>query len=156
LTIDGAGVGQTGILFNTGASLTVENCVIRHMTEEGIGVFSTTSSALTVSYSLVADNVGTGIVFTPSGSATAVFNRVEVNNNAGLGIFVNGSASASADTINVTVSDRRRQQPKRVRSRNAPGHAPTSLMLFHSVAANNGIGVEAQNTGATLRLAILQ
>src|SRR5665213_2601398 len=31
LTIEGAGVGTTGIQFNSGASLTVKNCVVRHI-----------------------------------------------------------------------------------------------------------------------------
>jgi hypothetical protein len=33
------------------------------------------------------------------------------------------------------------------------GKAPTSLMVSHSVAANNATGVVAKNSGATLRLA---
>src|SRR5882757_8156112 len=36
LTIDGAGVGTNGIVFNTGASLNVQNCVIRGFTNDGI------------------------------------------------------------------------------------------------------------------------
>src|ERR1019366_9298556 len=36
LSVEGGGVGQTGIQFNSGASLTVENCVIRHVTQYGI------------------------------------------------------------------------------------------------------------------------
>jgi hypothetical protein len=36
LSIDGAGIGLTGIQFNSGKSLTVENCVVRHMTGDGI------------------------------------------------------------------------------------------------------------------------
>src|SRR5665213_3574328 len=72
LTIEGAGVGTTGIQFNSGASLAVENCVIRHMDFYGIGFYSTTAtSTLTVSNSLVADNRINGIDFDPNGSATA-------------------------------------------------------------------------------------
>ena len=62
LSIEGNGTGQTGIQFNTGKSLTVENCVIRHMTGDGIDFYSTTAtSALTASNSLVADNGNDGI-----------------------------------------------------------------------------------------------
>ncbi len=35
----------------------------------------------------------------------------------------------------------------------ASGHASATLMVFHSVAANNGVGIEAQGMGATLRAA---
>jgi Right handed beta helix region len=106
LTIDGAGVGLTGIKFNSGASLTVENCVIRHMVGDGINFFSSTApSALTVSNTLVADNSSDGILLVPTGSVAAVFNRVEVNNNNGSGIVVNGTASGGTNTINATVTD---------------------------------------------------
>jgi hypothetical protein len=157
LTIEGGGTGQTGIQFNTGASLTIENCVIRHMTGDGIDFFSTTAtSALTVSNSLVADNNAIGIALEPTGSATAVFNRVEVNNNGNSGIVVNGSGSAGTNTINVTVSDSvaaGNNGGAGFFSTTASGKAPTSLMVSHSVAANNVYGVAAQGSGATIRLA---
>jgi Right handed beta helix region len=156
LTIDGAGVGGTGIIFNTGKSLTVENCVVRHMMHDGIFFQSTTAtSALTVSNSLVADNGANGIELVPTGSATAVFNRVEVNNNAAGGIVVNGGNSAGSNSIDATVSDGVVAGNVGIGffSLTPSGSAPTSLMLFHSVAANNGTGVEAQGSGATLRLA---
>jgi Right handed beta helix region len=156
LTIDGAGVGATGIKFNTGKSLTVENCVIRHMTGDGIEDFSTTAtSALTVSNSLVADNSSNGIILAPTGSATAVFNRVEVNNNAIHGILVAGIDSAGTNTVNATVSESvaARNGNDGFFSTTTLNNAPTSVMVFHSVAANNGTGVETNGTGATLRLA---
>jgi len=161
LSIDGAGVGHTGIKFISGGSLTVENCVIRHMAfPPGTGIFfasTTATSTLTVSNSVVADNSGEGIFFGPFGSATAVFNRVEVNNN-GNGIFVGGQSSAPTNTINATVFD------SVVAGNNAPGgagftsftqsgQAPASLTVVHSVAANNLYGVAANGAGATVRLA---
>jgi hypothetical protein len=156
LSIDGGGVGLTGIQFNAGKSLTIENCVIRHVTGDGIFFQSTTAtSALTVSNSLVADNAGTGILLFPSNSATAVFNHVETNNNGNYGILVNGGNSAGTNTVNATVSES-------VAAGNVDfgfcsftvsGQAPTSVMVYHSVAANNGTGVTANGTGATLRLA---
>jgi hypothetical protein len=155
LSIEGGGVGATGIKFNSGASLTVENCVIRHMTADGIDFFSTTAtSALTVSNSLLADNGGYGIYLVPTGSVTAVFNRVEVNNNGTAGIFVNGGSSAGTNTINATVSDSvAAGNNSGFVNATVSGQAPTSLMLFHSVAANNGTGVAVQGPGAILRLA---
>jgi Right handed beta helix region len=156
LSIEGGGVGQAGILFNSGASLTVENCVIRHMTNSGIFFFPTTpTSALTVSSSLVADNGGTGIDFDPTGSVTAVFNRVEVNNNANYGIAVAGNNSAGTNTVNATVSDSvaAGNHGGGFLSYTQSGKAPTSLMVFHSVTANNVSGVEANGAGAVLRLA---
>ena len=54
--IEGAGAGDTGIRFNTGKSLTIENCVVRGVTGNGIRFFPTGSSALAVSNSLIASN----------------------------------------------------------------------------------------------------
>jgi hypothetical protein len=154
LTIEGGGVGNAGIQFNTGKSLTVENCVIRHVTGDGINFFPNARSSLSVTNTVSSDNGGDGIVVLPSGSGTvsAVFNRVETNNNGNNGILVEGDSSTG--TVKATVSDS-------VAARNAegfyalssPGHALTTLSLFHSVAANNGVGIVANGTGATLRAA---
>ena len=155
LSIDGAGVGQTGIQFNSGASLTVENSVIRHMTGDGVGFNPTATSALTVSNSLVADNGRNGIVVAPTGSATAVFNRVEANNNAITGIQVDGTSSTGTNAINATVSDSvaAGNGGAGFLSDTGSGQAPISLMISHSVAANNNTGVFAFGVGATLRFA---
>jgi len=155
LSIEGNGVGATGIQFNTGKSLTVENCVIRHVTQDGIDFLPNATSSLSVSNSLVADNGGGGIFVFPtgSGSVTAVFNRVQANNNDGNGIILDGVNSTG--TVQGTVYDS-------VAAGNGgvgftpittSGHAPTTLMVFNSVAANNAGGLIAQGTGATLRVA---
>ncbi|MEA2989846.1 MAG: hypothetical protein QOG83_2557 [Alphaproteobacteria bacterium] len=155
LTIESAGNGLTGIRFNTGASLTIEDCVIRHATGIGIEFMPNASSGLLVSNTLVADNAGNGILILPSGSGTvtAVFNRVEMNNNGADGIFVFGGLNTGA--INVTVADS-------VAARNNSAgfavlsntlQAPTTLSLFHSVSANNGVGIQADGAGAKLRVA---
>jgi len=156
LSIDGAGVGTTGIQFNSGTSLTVENCVIRHMAGDGIDFLSTTAtSALSVSNLLVADNSGSGVLLRPTGSATAVFNRVELGNNGGHGILVNGFNSTGANTINATVSESVAAGNGNAGffSASQSGNAPTSITLFHSVAANNNVGVAANGSGAILLLA---
>jgi hypothetical protein len=155
LTFEGAGVGLTGILFNTGQSLTIENCVIRHVTSDGIDFFPNATSSLLVSSTLVADNGNHGIVVFPSGSGavTAVFNRVEVNNHVGgTGILVNGVNGTG--TVNATVSDS-------VAAGNSTGFAAgsntgralTTLTLFHSVAANNNSGIYANGANSTLTAA---
>ena len=86
LTIEGGGTGYNGIVFNSGQSLTVQNCVIRHMSNSGnAGIYfaPTASSSLFVSHTVVSDNGYAGIWVFPSGSGavSAVFNDVEANNN---------------------------------------------------------------------------
>ena len=156
LSIEGGGVGATGISFNTGKSLTVENCVIRHMTGDGIDFASSTAtSALTVSNTLVADNGANAITFFPTGTATAVFNRIEANNNVNYGIYLVGFDSAATNTINATVADSVAAGNGQAgfTSITTSGKAPASFMVFHSVAANNGTGVSAAGPGATVSIA---
>lgn len=160
LTIDGGGFGGgiNGIKFTSGASLTVDNCVIRHMTFDGIDFSPTNAtSALIVSDSLVADNGNRGIFLSPQGSATAVFHRVKATNNAIGGIIVDGSQSAGANTIKATVYESvaagSTVGSAGFYAYTLTGQAPTSLLVFNSVSANNVVGIEANGTGATLRLA---
>jgi Right handed beta helix region len=148
LTIEGQNAANSGIVFNSGKSLTIENCFIRHMVQDGIYYTPSIASALAVSNTLVADNGNDGILLAPSGAATAVFNRVEVNNNFSSGISFSTSGSG---TINSTVSDS-------IAAGNGIGfdlesQSPSSLLLFHSVSANNGTGVQTGGPGATIRLA---
>src|SRR5262245_35198528 len=103
LLIDGSGIGFSGIVFNTGKSLIVENCVIRKLFIDGIGFFPNASSSLAVSNTLVAENGGKGINILPTGASAstvqAVFNRVEAYNNANDGIFVSGDNAPNGGTI---------------------------------------------------------
>jgi hypothetical protein len=160
LSVEGAGVGAEGIHFNTGASLTVENCVVRHLvgsTPSGnaINFFPNASSSLSVSNAVVADNVNFGINVRPfgSGTVTAVYNRVQAKNNGSSGFNVNGQNSTG--TINVTIYDS-------IAAGNGSagftintnmGEAPTTLMVFHSISANNAYGLLSQGTGSTIRVA---
>jgi Right handed beta helix region len=158
LTIEGAGAGANGIQFNTGHSLAIENCAIRHFNNSGIAFFSNASSSLLVASTLVADNSGAGIFLDPSGSGTytAVFNRVESNSNS-TGMILTGSDSTG--TVNATVAES-------VMANNASagifastfsGRSPIEVMVFRSVAASNGngsfgSGIDVEGTGAKLQI----
>jgi len=144
LIIEGAGVGSTGIRFNTGASLVVENSIIRNLTGRGIEFIPTTLSSLAVSNTVVANNGGRGIFISPSGldPASAVLSRVEVYNNTVAGISVLGSIIGV--TVNVTVTDS-------VAHHNGgsgfiaetPGVLNAFLSVVRCVSANNDNGVQA-------------
>jgi hypothetical protein len=154
LTIDGQGTGQTGIRFNTGASLTVENCIIRHVSFNAIEIFPNASSSLSVSNSLVSDNGNIGIDVAPTGSGTvsAVFNQVQIRNNGSYGILVYGVNSTG--TVKATVYDSvSAGNDFGFYAATDSGKAPTTLMLFHSVAANNGNGLLASGVGGIIRIA---
>jgi hypothetical protein len=159
LTLDGSGTtGTTGIKFNSGAALTIQNCVIRHFGIQGLYFQPGATSNLAVSNTFIADNAGSGVVIESfvAGTVTAVFNRVEINNNASAGLFVD-SRFATGGSVDVTVSES-------VAAKNGTyGFAaatqlpavPTTLTLVRSVAANNATGIYAlaATSGATLRIA---
>ena len=155
ITIQGVGFGGgTGLQFNTGFSLTMENCVIRNHTGDGIKFFPNASSNLSVSNTLVADNGGDGIAVGPTGAGAVkvALNQVEAYNNSFNGFLAVGLSSTG--TINATVADS-------VAANNGQhgffaistsGQATTSLMVDRSVAANNGTGLSADGVPATLRV----
>ena len=66
--IDGAGTGVIGIQFTGGPTLTIENCVIRHVLNDGIDFEPTGTSNLSISDSLISDNGLSGIAVGPTGS----------------------------------------------------------------------------------------
>jgi hypothetical protein len=152
LTLDGGGgAGTNGILFNTGKSLTITNCVVRHFAGDGINFQPNASSNLAVSNTVAADNNAAGMRVIPTGAGTvkASFNRVELYNNAFQGLIVTGTNSTG--TVNGIVTD-----SVATNNSNSGFHvnsisAPTSLMVVRSVSANNVTGLAALGANATLR-----
>jgi Right handed beta helix region len=153
LTLDGEGVGQNGIVFNTGGSLTVKTCVVRNHTNNGIVFGPNASSNLVMSDTFVANNKGgNGIAVVPSGSGTvtAVFNRVEADNN-GDGILVD-STNYLGTALKATISDSVAADNSGAGLKANSNGTGFSVMMFHSVAANNGTGLIAQGNAAELRV----
>ena len=156
LTIDGGGVGQTGIQFNTGKSLTIENCVIRHMTTDGIDFFPSATSSITVSNTVASNNGDTGIYVYPSGDSErrGMINRVEANNNGYHGIFFNGD-NTNGGRLKATVSDSVAAGNGYVGiyvNSNAT-NAAILLTVVRSVAANNGTGIYVNGDFGVIQLA---
>jgi hypothetical protein len=156
LTLDGSGTTNTsGIVFNSGAALTVQNCVVRHFNGVGINFQPNAASNLAVSNSLLADNAFDGVLIAPTGAGavTAALNRVEMNNNGRYGIGISGGF-ATGGTVDATVFES-------VAAKIAgfgyyvstSATMPATLTLVRSVAANNSGGIFASGAGATARLA---
>jgi hypothetical protein len=145
LLIDGVGSGTTGIQFNTGASLDVQECRIRNFTTMGINFTAATNpqtpatSALFVSDTHVAANLnGIRVSAAGGGTPTGTFDRVVAvgNGNAGLLFYLRGTAAANftvsdsdfsnngADGVNVNFSN--------------PLSTGVSVVLRNVVASNNG------------------
>jgi hypothetical protein len=153
LTIDGDGTGASGIVFRTGASLNIQNCVIRNLAGfigEGIRFTPAASSNLAVSNTLLA-NISDVAIFIQGGSnVKAVLNRVEAYNNA-TALYVDGNVSIG--TINVTVADSVAANNDLIGFAADSSKAVTNLMLVRSVSANNGTGIASFGAKASVRSA---
>jgi len=155
LLIDGNGVGTAGIRFSSGQSLTVESCIIRRMAEYGVEFQPNASSSVAVLGTLVASNGFGGISVQPSGAGpiSVVLNRVEAVNNSGHAVALDGTGSTGAINVTVAESVAAGNGGSGFLTLTAPGNSPVTLMLFHSVAANNPFGATAQGGGAVVNLA---
>ena len=143
LTIDGTGL--YGILFTTGGTLEIENCVVRNFANAGINIVPSTSSSFSVSNTIASNNLANGILIVPTVSAvvTGVLSEVTANNNFN-GIFVNGRLTTGA-SFNVTIVDSVASNNRSggVIAASASGNLATAVMLRNVVASNNVTGLGA-------------
>jgi hypothetical protein len=138
LNIDGLGTGGVGILFKSGGSLTIVNCVVRHFALEGID-FSPTSGSTRVSISntIVSDNGYYGIILAASGAVIVegVISQTTTNDNGYTGIYLD---SSSANVIATVVDCVAFNNASYGFTSNGTG---ADMLLGHSVAAGNIYGV---------------
>lgn len=129
LVVDGLGTANSGIRFNSGAALHVQNTLIKGFrAASGVGINFTPAAAsdLHVTNTTVINNgtglTGAGIMIKPTGSGLvrATFTRVTAEQNSA-GITIDGTTSTG--TIRATVRD-------------------------SVLAGNNGTGLWAQSSGA--------
>jgi hypothetical protein len=154
LTIDGGGVGNNGIVFNSGQYLTVANCVVRNMVFDGLAFLQTTADyvRLTVSNSYFNNNAdGIMIETGSSGAITAAIDRTELSGNFDAGLLVQGSFGTGIIRVGVTDS---------VAANNFnTGFSVQSagtfviLGLTHAAAVGNGNGIEANGQNTSISLA---
>jgi hypothetical protein len=142
VTIKGIGFGGgNGIVFNSGKSLTVENCAVRDFTSDGgrTGHGIMAFSNLAVSNTFIANNSGYGIL---AEGGSVVLNRVEVHGNF-VGIYIVGGNNGAKATIADSVA-----------AGNGYGVAaagPADVSVARSEISNNGMGLSS-NLNATIRI----
>ena len=107
LNIDGvSGAADNGVLFNSGASLTVIDCVARHFGSDGIAFKPTTGTTKVLVFNTVAsDNgvTGIGFVYAPmaTASVSAVIDHVIANNGRN-GIQIVAGDTSGTVSFNIT------------------------------------------------------
>jgi hypothetical protein len=121
LEVDGAGAAYNGIVFQSGSSLTISNCIVKDFVESptnsqngqsGFGIAIQPVNGSTVDFQIVnttlLNNKFAGIGYVPlSGSATAygaIDHVIATNNGNGIAVDI-AVASASGGTANVSISN---------------------------------------------------
>ncbi|MEA2987589.1 MAG: hypothetical protein QOG83_300, partial [Alphaproteobacteria bacterium] len=165
LVIEGAGLGGIGIVFNTGKSLTIENCIIRNLTSSGIQFIPSVSATLAISNSLVADNSdigdsGQGIVVSPNAEGLVlkvILNRVEVHNTYrdGIDVFGGDIDGLATGTIDITIKDSivaGTRLGNGVFVKSGQALIAKITIVDSSIVNNLGYGVFVRDTAATARI----
>jgi hypothetical protein len=154
VVLDGTALaGTTGIQFNSGASLTIRDCVIRNFGDYGLRLPSSFSASrqVFVSNTLISDNGSHGVYSELGGSGTmnAIFDHVHVQNNGGNGIWFD----VLFGPANVTITDAVIAN-NAISGISAASNTPaTSVMVRNSTIVNNGgAGLEALADEATIRV----
>jgi len=112
LTLNGSGVGYNGVVFNSGASLTVSDCVVRNFNNSDpgatdVGILLQPSSgtiSFVITNTTVSNNSYAGVLYRPaSGSATAngVIDHLVAPNNY-FGILIDTSSGGGSTTLAIT------------------------------------------------------
>ena len=151
VVIEGFFSGQDGIRFNTGGSLSIQDCLIHLFTGNGIKFTPSASSTLAVSNTVISDNDTTGVFIQPGigGNALAAFDRVDISNNRTRGLDVFGNINAS---VNVTISDSTVASNAQYGVGSTSSLGASAVMVKSSAIANNGIGLLAFAPAAILRV----
>ena len=179
LTLDGSGVAYNGVVFNSGGSLTVTNCVVQNFFYNGIGVVTgngifiqPTSGKVhvTITNTIAQNNQDIGILWdNESGSPSvsiSIDHVVATNNGAGL-YFAGGVTGATADiSISNSIASDNAQgiaagsgnaltisiDNSTIRGNSSWGIAgfqPVSILLTRSVIQGNGTGIENDTNPST-------
>lgn len=170
LVIDGASAvspGLNGIRFLAGASLHVQNCLIKNFTAtsvpngNGILFAASVASELYVSDTTFINNgtaagapTGGAIFIQPTGSAAAKvsINRIEMQNNrTGMVLDSTASTGAIVASVNQTTAVGNSGFGLAVTTAAAGGIAAT-MIINNSVVSNNNNGLVATGNAATIRV----
>jgi Right handed beta helix region len=146
VVLDGTALANTtGIVFNSGGSLTVADSVIRNFGVTGLYINPTSTSLnLLISNTQVLDNptVGIDLAPPPGGYFLATLDRVTANNN-GYGIFINGGVFFAIDRTTVNSNN------YGIYMTNASGALQVEGTITNSIISSNSTnGITAVSPGS--------
>jgi hypothetical protein len=149
----------SGLVFNSGARLNVQNCVFQGFATSGImfspGTGSATTTKIVVQDTTILNN-GAEISIKPTGgiAANVALDRVRVGNNTDVGVMVDGTGGSGA--INVVINDGAvsLNGGNGISAVSGPGNVTVSIMRV--VVALNGLtGIQSnQSNGGTASVTV--
>ena len=148
LAIDGAQAGYNGIVFNSGSSLTVTNCVVQNMVQHGILLAPTSGTIdIAITNTTVSNNSTAGLYYQPPGGSptvNAVFDRITATaNGVGIGVY---SPSASGGTTSVSLTNSIASDNNAQGIYAYTGPQPLALLIDNVNASSNATGIEGATT----------
>jgi hypothetical protein len=151
LSINGAGttLGINGVNFTSGATVHVENCVIRNFSGAGIRVATPQASRLIVSNTTISEITGQGIEFAGANAANdaGVIDNTTIS-RTGAGVRISNRASVVISNSNISMNNALATTAG-VSITAAVGGS--SIHLESCQVNLNGVGIQP-NAGNTIRL----
>lgn len=153
LDIEGFGTGLSGILFNSGGLLHVEDCTIRHFLNAGITIQPATSARFVVTRTTLFNNgngsTGSGLIVKPTGGGTSgAVDHVIANRNTN-GIQADGSAGG---VVNFSVTDSVLTENTLVGANSTTSSVAAGMMLQRVAVTGNGTGLQNASGSSFLRV----
>jgi len=156
LEVDGAGAGYNGIVFNSGASLTVSNCIVKDFISSnatsgnGIMIAPTTGTIdFTIVNTTALNNASAGIHYLPaSGSATAtgaIDHVIAANNAIGMAVDLSGASGGSA-AVTISNSIANNNTADGIVTASAAGTVTVTADRDEISSNSTGVGVGANTT----------
>jgi hypothetical protein len=154
LSATGTSSSISGISFNSGAMLRVEDCSIRDLTGSGITIKPSQSATFVVTRTTLFNNgsgaTGAGIQVRPTaGSTTGVIDGVVAYGNV-FGIAADSQGGTTG--INISVRNSTISKSAQIGVVAATGAVGAGIMVTRSSVSYNSTGLQAIGAGAVLRV----
>jgi len=152
--LDGLGVGGSGIVVNSAASVTIANCVVRHFGAGGSAAILARPSRgrllLAMSDVVASDNGADGILVEPSAAASAsgLLKRVTVSNNKFNGVDLAGGLTAGV--VDMTIVDSAAVGDAAGFVIGSAPSAANAIMFLDNATANDNASAGVSATGLSV------
>jgi hypothetical protein len=140
LDFEGIGSGLSGIKFQSGAALHVEDCIINGFTQYGIQIVPGATASFTVTRTSMFNNAAGAVQVRPTaGATTGVLNRIVADKN-GAGISLDGNGGGGSNTV---IRDSVISNNTGTGIALSTGGTAIGAMVTTTAVSSNGVGISA-------------